>query len=68
MINTQNLMCNGPVTLRGHSCDWSSLKVCTGVHYSKELQTVPGGNGVDYAVIGSVSVWGDYETINFMSY
>ena len=68
LINTQNLMCNGPVTLRGHSCDWSSLKVCTGVHYSKELQTVPGGNGVDYAVIGSVSVWGDYETINFMSY
>ena len=68
LINTQNLMCNGPVTLRGHSCDWSSLKVCTGVHYSKELQTVPGGNGVNYAVIGSVRVWGDYETINFMSY
>lgn len=68
LINTQNLMCNGPVTLRGHSCNWASLKVCTGVHYSKSLQTVPGGNGVDYAVIGSVSVWGDYETINFMSY
>lgn len=68
ILHAENLMCNGPVTLRGHSCNWSSLKVCTSVHYSKELQTVPGGDGVNYGVIGSVSVWGDYETINFMSY
>ena len=68
LLYTQNLTATNTVRLSGHTCSWSSLKVCTGVHYSKELQTVPGGNGVDYAVIGSVSVWGDYETINFMSY
>lgn len=67
-LYTQNLTATNTVRLAGHTCNWSSLKVCTGVHYSKELQTVPGGNGVNYAVIGSVSVWGDYETINFMSY
>ena len=67
-LYTQNLTATNTVRLSGHTCSWSSLKVCTGVHYSKELQTVPGGNGVDYAVIGSVKVWGDYETINFMSY
>lgn len=68
LINTQNLMCNGPVTLRGHSCDWSSLKVCTDVHYSKEANTIPATDGLYYYVITSVKVWGDYETINFMSY
>ena len=68
LLYTQNLTATNTVRLSGHTCSWSSLKVCTGVHYSKELQTVPGGNGVDYAVIGSVKVWGDYETINFMSY
>ena len=68
LLYTQNLTATNTVRLSGHTCSWSSLKVCTGVHYSKELQTVPGGNGVNYAVIGSVSVWGDYETINFMSY
>ena len=67
-LYTQNLTATNTVRLAGHTCNWSSLEVCTGVHYSKSLQTVPGGNGVDYAVIGSVSVWGDYETINFMSY
>lgn len=67
-LHTQNLTATNTVRLAGHTCSWSSLQVCTGVHYSKSLQTVPGGNGVDYAVIGSVSVWGDYETINFMSY
>ena len=67
-LYTQNLTATNTVRLAGHTCKWSSLKVCTGVHYSKSLQTVPGGNGVDYAVIGSVSVWGDYETIDFMSY
>lgn len=67
-LYTQNLTATNTVRLAGHTCSWSSLKVCTGVHYSKELQTVPGGNGVNYAVIGSVSVWGDYETIDFMSY
>lgn len=67
-LYTQNLTATNTVRLAGHTCSWSSLKVCTGVHYSKSLQTVPGGNGVDYSVIGSVSVWGDYETINFMSY
>ena len=68
LINTQNLMCNGPVTLRGHSCNWSSLEVCTKVHYSKEANTIPAANGNYYYVITSVKVWGDYETINFMSY
>jgi phage minor structural protein len=68
LINTQNLMCNGPVTLRGHSCDWSSLRVCTNVHYSKEANTIPATDGLYYYVITSVKVWGDYETINFMSY
>lgn len=68
LINTQNLMCNGPVTLRGHSCNWSSLEVCTKVHYSKEAKTIPAADGLYYYVITSVSVWGDYETINFMSY
>ena len=68
LLYTQNLTATNTVRLAGHTCNWSSLEVCTGVHYSKSLQTVPGGNGVDYAVIGSVSVWGDYETINFMSY
>ena len=67
-LYTQNLTATNTVRLAGHTCSWASLQVCTGVHYSKSLQTVPGGNGVDYAVIGSVSVWGDYETINFMSY
>lgn len=67
-LYTQNLTATNTVRLAGHTCSWSSLQVCTGVHYSKSLQTVPGGNGVDYSVIGSVSVWGDYETINFMSY
>lgn len=67
-LYTQNLTATNTVRLAGHTCSWSSLQVCTDVHYSKSLQTVPGGNGVDYAVIGSVSVWGDYETINFMSY
>lgn len=67
-LSTQNLTATNTVRLAGHTCNWSSLEVCTRVHYSKSLQTVPGGNGVDYAVIGSVSVWGDYETINFMSY
>lgn len=67
-LYTQNLTATNTVRLSGHTCSWSSLEVCTGVHYSKSLQTVPGGNGVDYAVIGSVKVWGDYETINFMSY
>ena len=68
LINTQNLMCNGPVTLRGHSCNWSSLEVCTGVHYSKEANTIPAADGLYYYVITSVKVWGDYEKINFMSY
>lgn len=68
LLYTQNLTATNTVRLSGHTCSWSSLKVCTGVHYSKELQNVPGGNGVNYAVIGSVKVWGDYETINFMSY
>ena len=68
LLYTQNLTATNTVRLAGHTCNWSSLEVCTGVHYSKELQTVPGGNGVNYAVIGSVKVWGDYETINFMSY
>lgn len=68
LINTQNLMCNGPVTLRGHSCNWSSLEVCTKVHYSKEANTIPAADGLYYYVITSVQVWGDYETINFMSY
>ena len=67
-LYTQNLTATNTVRLSGHTCSWSSLKVCTGVHYSKELQNVPGGNGVNYSVIGSVKVWGDYETINFMSY
>ena len=67
-LYTQNLTATNTVRLAGHTCKWSSLKVCTGVHYSKSLQTVPGGNGVDYVVIGSVKVWGDYDTINFMSY
>lgn len=67
-LYTQNLTATNTVRLSGHTCNWSSLEVCTGVHYSKELQTVPGGNGVNYVVIGSVKVWGDYETINFMSY
>lgn len=68
LLYTQNLTATNTVRLSGHTCSWSSLKVCTGVHYTKKLQTVPGGNGVDYVVIGSVSVSGDYETINFMSY
>ena len=68
LLYTQNLTATNTVRLSGHTCSWSSLEVCTGVHYSKELQTVPGGNGVNYVVIGSVKVWGDYETINFMSY
>lgn len=67
-LYTQNLTATNTVRLSGHTCSWSSLEVCTGVHYSKELQTVPGGNGANYVVIGSVKVWGDYETINFMSY
>lgn len=68
LLYTQNLTATNTVRLSGHTCSWSSLTVCTDVHYSKELQNVPGGNGVNYAVIGSVKVWGDYETINFMSY
>ena len=67
-LYSQNLTATNTVRLAGHTCNWSSLEVCTGVHYSKELQTVPGGNGANYVVIGSVKVWGDYETINFMSY
>ena len=68
ILHAENLMCNGPVTLRGHSCNWSSLKVCTGVHFSKEANTIPATDGLYYYVITSVKVWGDYETINFMSY
>ena len=67
-LYTQNLTATNTVRLAGHTCKWSSLEVCTGVHYSKELQNVPGGNGITYAVISSVKVWGDYETIKFMSY
>lgn len=68
ILHAENLMCNGPVTLRGHSCNWASLEVCTNVHYSKEANTIPAANGNYYYVITSVKVWGDYETINFMSY
>lgn len=68
LLRAENLMCNGPVTLRGHSCNWASLEVCTNVHYSKEANTIPAANGNYYYVITSVKVWGDYETINFMSY
>ena len=68
ILHVDNFMCNGPVTLRGHSCNWSSLEVCTKVHYSKEANTIPAADGLYYYVITSVSVWGDYETINFMSY
>lgn len=67
-LYTQNLTATNTVRLSGHTCTWSSLKVCTGVHYTKSLQNVPGANGVTYSVIGSVTVSGDYETINFMSY
>lgn len=68
LLYTQNLTATNTVRLAGHTCKWDSLKVCTGVSYSKSYQTVPGGNGVDYVVIGSVTVSADYDTIDFMSY
>ena len=68
LLYTQNLTATNTVRLSGHTCSWSSLKVCTGVHFSKEANTIPATDGLYYYVITSVKVWGDYETINFMSY
>ena len=68
LLYTQNLTATNTVRLSGHTCSWSSLVVCTGVHYSKEADTIPATDGLNYYVITSVKVWGDFETINFMSY
>ena len=68
LLYTQNLTATNTVRLGGHTCAWDSLQVCTNVHYSKEANTIPAANGNYYYVITSVKVWGDYETINFMSY
>lgn len=66
LLYTQNLTATGVVRLAGHTCEWLSLNVCTGVHYSKNSDTVIDKNGVEHDVITSVSVWGDYETIDFL--
>lgn len=68
LLYTQNLTATNTVRLGGHTCAWDSLQVCTNVHYSKEANTIPATDGLSYYVITSVRVWGDYETINFMSY
>lgn len=68
LLYTQNLTATNTVRLAGHTCKWDSIEVCTGVHYSKDYISIPGSTGATYVAIGSVSVWGDYDTIDFMSY
>lgn len=64
-LYTQNLTATNSVRLAGHTCVWKKMTVVTGVSLSKSLTTVPGGNGVSYAVIGSVSLSKDTAEIKY---
>lgn len=68
ILNTQNFMCNGAVTLLGHSCRWKSKDVVTSVSLKKDYQNVPGGNGVTYTVLGGASVSYRTDTIDYLGY
>lgn len=64
-LYTQNLTATNSVRLGGYTCVWKKMTVVTGVSLSKSLTTVPGGNGVSYAVIGSVSLSKDTAEIKY---
>lgn len=65
-LYTQNLTATNTVRLAGHTCVWSKLEVVTDVSLSKTYTTVPGGNGMDYVVIGGVSLNKTTEEIKYM--
>ena len=64
-LYTQNLTATNSVRLGGYTCVWKKLTVVTSVSLSKSYQTVPGGNGIDYAVIGGVSLSKDTAEIKY---
>lgn len=64
-LYTQNLTATNTVRLGGYTCVWKKLDVVTDVSISKTYQTVPGGNGVDYVVIGGVSLDKTTEEIKY---
>jgi hypothetical protein len=55
-LYTQNLTATNTVRLAGYTCSWKTQKVVTGISFSKETITIPGGNGVSYVAIGGVSL------------
>lgn len=65
-LYTANLTATNTVRLAGHTCEWMSVKVVTSASISKSYTTVPGGNGVDYVVIGGVSLSTKTETIDYL--
>lgn len=67
-LHTQNLTATNTVRLAGHTCAWKTQKVVTGINFSKETITIPGGNGVNYVAIGGVSLRYNTEDINYFSY
>ena len=65
-LYTQNLTATNTVRLAGHTCSWEKLEVVTDVSLSKSHTTVPGGNGMDYVVIGGVSLTKTTEELKFL--
>lgn len=71
-LSTQSLGANyvdtNTLAVGGTQAKWKSADVVTSVSLSKSYQTVPGGNGVDYVVIGGVSISKDTETIYYLGH
>lgn len=71
-LSTQSLDANyvetNTLAVGGTQATWKSADVVTSASLSKSYQTVPGGNGVDYVVIGGVSLSKETETIYYLGH
>lgn len=67
-LYTQNLTATNTVRLAGYTGAWKTQKVVTGINFSKEHVTIPGGNGVSYVAIGGVSLTYNTEDISYFGH
>lgn len=71
-LSTQSLDANyvdtNTLAVGGTQAKWKEIEVVTDTSLSKSYTTVPGGNGVDYVVIGGVSISEDRETIYYLGH
>ena len=71
-LSTQSMDANyvdtNTLAVGGTQAKWKEITVVTDTSLSKSYTTVPGGNGMDYVVIGGVTLSEDKETIYYLGH